>query len=63
MGAQTVREVASKTSDVAGDGTAARLASFFLGTLFGFGELLLQAFHFFLALLERDTHNAPSQVR
>ena len=36
---------------------------FFLSTLFGFGELFLQAFHFFLALLERDTLNASSQVR
>jgi hypothetical protein len=36
---------------------------FLLGTLFGFGALLFLAFHFLLALLERDTHRASSQER
>ena len=36
---------------------------FFLGALFSFGALLFQAFHFLLALLERDGHRASSQVR
>jgi hypothetical protein len=34
-----------------------------LGTLFRFRALFFQAFHFFLALLERDTHEASSQIR
>ena len=36
------------------------LGLFLLGTLFGFSALLFLAFHFFLALLERDTHKASS---
>jgi len=42
---------------------ASRLASFFSGTLFGFDALFFLALQFFLGLLERDTHEASSQIR